>query len=141
VRTSFPTIIRPLLTNHSNHRIFFYLSGHTQHFANLPGPVNATLELHINPPDHDIHDDDFYFAKAKIAGFGLLTVRRDGDEADNLMKYGGPLRAGDNEMVGDLFMYDLDPQPGVYVWDVEVVARLMGGRLLWAFAARVEIEE
>jgi hypothetical protein len=89
--------------------------------------------LRINPPNKD-NDEDYYFFKRKISKFRLFTVR---DEME--YTYGGPFLPGPNELVGDFFMLDIDPEPGSAVWDIEVVGRLPDDKILFAFEARVEI--
>jgi hypothetical protein len=54
--------------------------------------------------------------------------------------YGGPLLPGPDELVGDFFMLDLDPEHGSATWDIEAVARLPSDEILFAFEARVKID-
>lgn len=120
----------------SYHRIFFYLQGTTgtQH---LPGLSNATLSLSMRHQRFENSDsspvqDSNYTVTHNISDFKLFTVRKVPE-----FEYGGPLVPGLNEMVGDLPLLNLEPGRAVCVDDVEAVARLPDGRVLFAFEARV----
>lgn len=104
----------------------------------VDGLEDATIELHINLPDHDPNDEDDYFFKCKIYEFPLAPVR---DPNDRI--YGGSFRKGRfNEMIGDLHLLQpgLQPGHGVMDWVIEVVARLPDDRILFSFQARVTYE-
>jgi hypothetical protein len=76
--------------------------------------------------------DSNYTVTHSISDFKLFTVRKVPE-----FEYGGPLVPGLNEMVGDLPLLDLEPRRAVCVDDVEAVAALPDGRVLFAFEARV----
>ncbi|KAF2647414.1 hypothetical protein K491DRAFT_685549 [Lophiostoma macrostomum CBS 122681] len=115
-----------------DHRIFFYMLGNTGP-QDLPGLANATIELWANRVNFP--DEPEYTVKRNLSDLKPFSVRS-WDDAE----YGGPLIPGINEIVGDLWFMDLGPGHGTVVLDVEAVARLPDGKVLFAFEARVLYE-
>lgn len=107
------------------------MRGTTHNYGDLPGLANATVEFHINLADYE-NDGDTYFAKRKISDIRLFAVR---DEARDT--YGGPLLPGTNEIVGDSFVLHFGHDHGTAEWDMEVVAKLPNGGILFAFEGRI----
>lgn len=107
----------------SNNRVFFYLHGAIP--EDYPGLVNSTLTLRSN-----FQGDDYEFSQ-KLSDVELVSVRKEG-------VYGGPLKLGGNEIVGDqeIMHWGRPKSEKVYI---EVVARLPDQRVLFAFEADIEL--
>ncbi|KAF2501531.1 hypothetical protein BU16DRAFT_613411 [Lophium mytilinum] len=107
-----------------NKRVFFYLEGYS---PALPGLENATLLTRAEVPDRP----DIFEAEAKISDFKAVVVRRD-------LSYGGPLKAGSNEVLADFLLWGPAMHTGNHT--CEAVAKLPDGRVLFSFAATVWLE-
>lgn len=110
------------MNRHDNNRVFFYLAGTIpKHYPEL---ANCTLTLRSK------YQGEEYEFTHRLSDARIVTVRKDGI-------YGGPLKFGTNEIVGDQELMHWGPRKTVQFY-LEVLARLPDERLLFAFEADLE---
>lgn len=115
-------------TSYKNRRVFFYLGGAVT--RDYPGLANSTLSIRTKFLDQP--ETPEYEYTNKISDFKLVTVRHDG-------AYGGPLVVGGNELVGDQELFHFGSDPETSEIEIEAVAKLPDGRVLFAFEAKMNV--